>query len=177
MSKGISLECPNCGSSDFVEVAPQKHRCTYCGTVLTLPREPPRYVKCPHCGLENERGSYYCSQCGTPLVSIARPAARAPRDPALTSILVTIIGSLFVPLLGAAAGLFLAYRALREARAGQGGSERLARMAIIIGWGGIALVLLPLLFGGITLGVRAGYSACSQSIQALFDMLRGSGGR
>ena len=177
MSKGILLECPNCGSSDLTEVAPQKHRCTYCGTILTLPREPPKYVKCPHCGLENERGSYYCSQCGTPLVSIARPVARPQRDPALTSILVTIIGSLFVPLLGAIAGLFLAYRALREARAGRGGSEKLARTAVIIGWSGIALILLPLFFGGIIGGAQAGYSFCGRSSQALFDALRGSGGR
>lgn len=99
-------------------------------------------------------------------MSIRRPATRPQRDPALTSILVTIIGSLFVPLLGAAVGFFLAYRALREARAGRGGGERLARAAVVVGWCGIALVSVPILFEGIVSETQAEYSLCSRLFTA-----------
>ena len=176
MSEVNLLECPNCGSTDFVEVAPRKHRCAYCGTTLTLPETKPKLVQCPRCGFENERGVRYCNNCGASLVSWARPFARAKRDPALTSILVTAIGSFFVPLVGAIVGLVLAYRALREARAGGGGSEKLARIAVIVGWCGVVLGLLPLCITVITSGAQVGYSLCNELFQALPDVLMGGGG-
>ena len=167
-------ECPNCGSTDFVEVTPRQHRCAYCGTVLTLPEAGPELVTCPHCGFDNERGDRYCNNCGRTLVSWAEPAERAKRvkrDPAVTSIIVTVVGSFFLPIVGAILGLVLAYKALREARAGGWGSEKTARTAVIVGWGGIALGLLPLCMAMTTSGTQLGYSLCNNLLQMVSDVL------
>jgi hypothetical protein len=160
--------CPNCGSTDFVEIAPRQRQCTYCGTTLTLP-EPKSsetthvLVKCPYCGFDNERDNRYCNNCGRRL---------APkRDPAVTSMVVTIVGFFAFPIVSAVAGLVLGYKALREARAGGGGSEKLARIAVIVGWIGLAS---PFCLMMTAMGAQFGYSLCGVLIQMLSD-IRGGG--
>ena len=167
-------ECPSCGSTDFVEVTPRQHRCVYCGTVLTLSETQPELVTCPHCGFDNEQGDRYCNNCGRTLVSWAEPVERVKstkRDPAVISIIVTVAGSFFVPIVGAILGLVLAYKALRQARAGGWGSERMARTAVIIGWGGIAVGLLPLCMATTMSGTQLGYSWCNDLLQIVSDVL------
>ena len=167
-------ECPNCGGTDFVEVTPRQHRCVYCGTVLTLSETEPELVTCPHCGFDNERGDRYCNNCGRTLVSWAEPVERTrrvKRDPAVISIIVTVVGSLFMPFVGAIVGLVLAYKALRQARAGGWGSEKMAKTAVIVGWSGIALCLLPLCMAMTMPGVHLGYSLCNDLFQMVADVL------
>jgi hypothetical protein len=81
------------------------------------------------------------------------------------------VGSFFVPIVGAILGLVLAYKALREARAGGWGSEKMARTAIIVGWGGIALCLLPLCMATTMSGTQLGYFLCNDLFQVVLDIL------
>ena len=166
------LECPNCGSTEFVEIAPHKHRCAYCGTVLRSRGRTPDLVRCPRCGFDNERADRYCNRCGAALVP-GLSGTRVTVDPALISIIATIVGSLFFSLLGGAVGLFLAYRALQQARAtgGTSGSEKLAKTAVIVGWIGVAAGVLPLCMILPISGVQFGYSFCDELFQELLDML------
>jgi len=157
-------KCPNCGGTDFVESAPGQHQCVYCGTNLTLPEPEPIettrvLVKCPYCGFDNERGNRYCNNCGRRL---------APRrDPAVTSLFVTIVGFFTFPIVSAVAGLVLGYKALREARASGWGNEKLARIAVIVGWIGLAS---PFCLMMTAVGTQFGYSLCGVLIQILSDM-------
>jgi hypothetical protein len=180
-------ECPNCGGTDFTEIAPNKHRCVYCGTVLTSRKAPetkPEPVRCPRCGFENERGDRYCNNCGRALLSWL-PAKLREADPAVISIIATVVGSFMLPIpfAGAALGLYLAYKALRDARdsGGTSSSEKLAKFAIVIGWCGIAYGMLPLclLVGGPT--AQGICSACNSLFETLSDKVRrivgGIGGR
>jgi hypothetical protein len=168
------LECPNCGSGDFCEIAPNRHRCAYCGTIMTSRDRPPDRVRCPRCGFENERGDRYCNQCGATLAGLAR-ARITRRDPALVSIIVTVAGSMFVPLMGAIIGLILAYKALRDARAdgGQARSEKLARTAVIVGWGGVAFGVLPLCLMVTASGAQMGITICGDISRAVMDTVNG----
>jgi len=172
------LECPNCGSGDFCEIAPNRHRCAYCGTIMTSRDSPPDRVRCPQCGFENERGDRYCNQCGVALMGPA-PARSTRRDPALVSIIVTVAGSMFVPLMGAIIGLILAYKALRDARAdgGQARSEKLARTAVIVGWGGVAFGVLPLCLMVTASGAQMGITVCGDLFHALSGAVAGAIGR
>ena len=172
MSDVNLLNCPNCGGSDFVDIAPRKHRCAYCGTVLTSPEPAPTPVRCSQCGFENELGDRYCKRCGASLPGWA-PVTKPKNDPGLVSIIVTVVGTFFIPMVGAAIGLVLAYRALKEARAtdGRSGSEKLARTAVLVGWAGIAFGLLPMCFVVTTSGVQMGIAACDGLFEALSDML------
>jgi predicted RNA-binding Zn-ribbon protein involved in translation (DUF1610 family) len=162
------VECPNCGSTEFVEITPHKHRCAYCGTVLTSRERAPDLVRCPRCGSDNARGDRYCKQCGAALYR-ATPIDFTRTDPALVSIIATVMGSLFMPLLGGVLGLVLGYRALRQARAGGGGSgsEKLAKAAVVVGWIGVAFTVLPLCMMVGVSGAQLGYSIC----EGLFDAL------
>jgi hypothetical protein len=169
------LECPNCGSGDFGEIAPNKHRCAYCGTIITSPGRPPDRVWCPQCGFENERGGRYCNQCGTALAGPA-PVRSTRLDPALVSIIVTVAGSMFVPLTGAIIGLILAYKARRDIQTdgGQGRSEKLARTAVIVGWGGVALGALPLCLMVTASGAQMGITVCGDLFHALSNAVTGA---
>ena len=171
MSDVSILECPNCGSTDFSEIGPHKHRCAYCGTVLTSRERTPDLVRCPRCGSDNARGDRYCKQCGAALARTT-PIDLTRTDPALVSIIVTVVGALFMPLLGGVLGLVLGYRALRQARAGNGGSrsEKLAKAAVVVGWIGVAFTVLPLCaIVGIS-GVQLGYSICNGLFEAITDI-------
>jgi hypothetical protein len=135
-------------------------------------------VRCPQCGFENERGDRYCNQCGAALAGPA-PARITRLDPALVSIIVTVAGSMFVPLMGGIVGLILAYRALREARTdgGQARSEKLARTAVIVGWGGVAVCVLPLCLMVTASGAQMGITVCGDLFHALSDAVTGAIGR
>ena len=171
MSDASFVACPNCGSTDLDEIGPRKHRCAYCGTVLTARERTPDRVRCPRCGSDNARGDRYCKQCGAALAR-ALPIDLTRTDPALVSIIATVVGSLFIPLLGGVLGLVLGYRALRQARAGGGGSgsEKLAKAAVVAGWIGVAFTALPLCaIVGIS-GVQLGYSICNGLFEAITDI-------
>ena len=63
--------------------------------------------------------------------------------------------------------------ALREARAGGWGSEKMARTAVIVGWGGIVLGLLPLCMAMTMSGAQLGYSLCNDLLQVVSDVMGG----
>jgi predicted RNA-binding Zn-ribbon protein involved in translation (DUF1610 family)/uncharacterized membrane protein len=175
----VSLwECPNCGSTDFAEIAPHRHQCAYCGTVLTSHETASHLVRCPRCGFDNEQATRYCANCGRSLVGWTLLEGKKKTDPAVISIIATFAGSLVMPIGGAILGLILGYRALREARAtdGRSGSESLARVAVILGWAGIAVSVLPLCMVLTMSGVQGGYSACAELFHMLSDMLIGGRG-
>lgn len=170
MSDISLLSCPNCGSTEFTETTPDVHRCDYCGTILRSPQERPEtrvVVICPRCGSENPRGTRYCSECGQSLTDWL-PREVKQLDPATLSILVTILGWFFLPVISAVIGLILAYRARKQARTtyGRSGSERLARTAIIIGWVGIGIGLVPLILTLAVAGFSWGFTLCNGPIEA-----------
>jgi len=172
-ARPMRLDCPNCGSSSFVQIAPRRYECTYCGTMLTLPDEETKAerVVCPHCGGLNERSDRYCNSCGRLLKGLTLKGRKI--DPALLSIIVTIGGSLFVPLGAAVVGLILGYKALRDTRArpGQEQRERLARAAVVTGWIVLASSVLPLCAVGSMSGVRGICSLWERVLEAIFDAL------
>ena len=71
------------------------------------------------------------------------------KDPALGSILVTVIGSAFVPIAAPIVGLVMAYKARREARA-RGEVSKLSGAAVLIGWLGLAATVFPMLAVALT---------------------------
>jgi ribosomal protein L34E len=172
------IECPNCGGADFEDVTPSRHRCVYCGTVLTSrePERPPDLVKCSHCGYENARGARYCNRCGKRLLGWLIDFFKNS-DPAVISIIVTVVGTAVIPLplVGAILGLVLGYKALKSAREGEGNSEKLAKWAVGVGWVVLACTILPLCLVFGSSGVQATYSTCDGLSGGLLDMLLGAG--
>jgi DNA-directed RNA polymerase subunit RPC12/RpoP len=142
-----TIECPNCGGTNFEDITPSRHRCVYCGTVLTSREleKSPDLARCPYCGYENVRGVRYCNQCGKTLTGWLTTFFKNS-DPAVVSIIVTVVGTfvLPLPLVGAIIGLVLGYKALKSAREGGGNSEKLAKSAVIVGWVVLACTILPL---------------------------------
>ena len=124
-----TIECPNCGGANFEDVAPGRHRCVYCGTVLTSrePERPPDLVRCPYCGYENARGARYCNQCGKRLPGWLN-ALFKNADPGAISLIVTLVGTfmLALPVVSPIIGLVLGYRALKSARGTIATGDRMA---------------------------------------------------
>lgn len=174
MNKARFETCPNCGGTTFAEIASDKQECVYCGTVLALPEVeqtgPSETVTCYRCGFDNPRGAQYCNRCGASLVGAAAIFGRLKANLALTSIAVTVLGSLFIPFLGTIGGLILAYRARKQAREGKG-SESLARTAILLGWCFLALGLLPLCLVLFSSGAQVGYSLCDMLVDGVLDAM------
>jgi uncharacterized protein (DUF983 family) len=172
-----TIECPNCGGTDFEDIAPGRHRCVYCGTVLTSrqPEESPDLVRCPYCGYENARSARYCNQCGKRLPGWLTALLR-DSDLGAVSIVVTVVGTFVLPfpLVSPIVGLVLGYQALKSVRAGGGNSEKLAKWAVAIGWFVLACTILPLCLVFGSSGVQATYSACDGLSRALLDMLSGA---
>jgi DNA-directed RNA polymerase subunit RPC12/RpoP len=173
-----AIECPNCGGTNFEDVAPGRQRCVYCGTVLTArePESPPDLVRCPHCGYENPRGARYCNRCGKRLLGWLVDFFKNA-DPGLVSIIVTVVGTFVIPLplVSAIFGLVLGYKALRGAREGGGNSEKLARWAVAVAWVVLACTIVPLCLVFGSSGVQATYSACGGLGRGLLDLLAGAG--
>lgn len=84
----------------------------------------------------------------------------------MVSIVVTVVGTMMLSFIGGALGLYLAYKALREAQE-SGQSEQLARIAVGIGWISVILSVLPMCLG---FGVW-GMGICSSTGGAIFDGL------
>lgn len=173
-----TIECPNCGGADFEDITPSRHRCVYCGTVLTSrePEESPDLVRCSYCGYENLRYARYCNQCGKRLPGWLIGLFKNS-DPGVISIIITVAGTFFLPLplVSPIVGLILGYRALKSAREGGSNSEKVAKWAVIIAWIVLACTILPLCLVLGSSGVQATYSTCDGLGRALLDMLSGVG--
>jgi hypothetical protein len=172
------IECPNCGATDFRQITPSRHRCVYCGTILTS-REPERaadLARCPYCGYENARGARYCNQCGKTLTGWLT-AFFKNSDPGAISIIVTLVGTfvLPLPLVSAIIGLILGYKALKSAREGGGNSEKLAKSAVVLGWIVIACTILSLCLVLGSSSAQVTYSTCDGLSNILSDILFGIG--
>jgi hypothetical protein len=125
------------------------------------------------CGFDNDPGNLRCSKCGATL-SVQPKIAGRKITPATASILVTVLGSMFIWVAGPVLGLILGYKALSEAR--EGGSlaeEKQARTAVIIGWVFIAFNLLVVCLMFVTPWVEAGISACGGLVGELANALSG----
>ncbi len=176
-------ECPNCGSNDFVELEGNKHQCTYCGSIMTVRNATemtkPGFsdvVQCPRCGFNTERADRYCNNCGQALVS-GTPTVhenwKSKNDPATISIIVSVVGSFFIPGIGSILGLILGYKALKDARDGSKGpkSEKRAKTAITIGWIAVLFGLVPICIAVGTPGLQWGCSLCTSLFDELFSAL------
>jgi len=91
---------------------------------------------------------------------VGKVSGSSKLDPAVVSILVSLVGNSIFPVLGAVIGLALGYRALKEATTLA--MEKRARLAIGLGW-----VILGLAFVTICLAMAApvlqfGCSICSE---------------
>ncbi len=137
--------CPNCGSSQFLRVGPDRWECAYCGSQfieeqeVAAPPEPPPVYRAP--------------------------VYRMRMSLTAWSIIATVLGSSFVPVLGAALGLYLGYRALAKARAGGQEQESLAKVAIVLGWIFLAAGVLSLCLWG---GTWA-WGLCASLTESLFN--------
>jgi phage FluMu protein Com len=162
----------------LVEIERNKNQCTYCGTILATRETKPDLVKCPRCGFDNERGDRYCNNCGKVLVSWAPVVAESKKmDPATLSILVSAVGSFFIPFGGPVVGLILGYKALRDARNSSFGekSEKRAKVAIAIGWGILILSTLPICMAMGMPVVQSGCSFCQGLLDKLSNIVSGGG--
>jgi hypothetical protein len=85
------------------------------------------------------------------------------------------VGFFIIPVGGTILGLVLGYKALRQIRASGGGrdSEKRTRTAIIVGWAGITLGVLPLCLAMAMPGMEWGCSICDELFQMLSDLLAG----
>jgi hypothetical protein len=134
--------------------------------------QPRETITCYRCGAENEERALYCNRCGSPLTGLSALLARLKGDPAAVSILVSLLGAVFLPPLGAVAGLILAYRALGIARRTKGRNEKTARLAIVVGWGGLALSAIPLCLTMTWSGARIGLTLFENVMRQLLDIVR-----
>jgi len=69
------MSCPNCGASEFEEVANNRFRCKHCGATSALSDSNVGSLRilewiCPKCGFDNEKGSHFCGDCGEPLTKV-----------------------------------------------------------------------------------------------------------
>lgn len=105
----------------------------------------------------------------------ARSATRRGTDPAIISVVITTVCSLFLPIwgiVGTIGGLLMGYKARGEASAGSGGSGALARIAIVFGWLGVTYHLFAVctvLDESLAQGV---HSACEAGCRVLQTLVR-----
>jgi ribosomal protein S27AE len=166
-------ECPNCGGTAFATVGPDEIRCEYCGTTVALPRSAPGVRPCPRCGFENEGSARYCGECGLAVAKWTHDE-KPKANLAIVSMLVSVIGTFFVPFAAPILGLILAYKARSQARAtgGRSGSEEMARMAIIVAWVVLGTSIVPVCAFPVLLGGEMGLAIC-RSASELPRMLLG----
>ena len=93
--------------------------------------------KCPDCGcpdlVEIAPHKHRCAYCDGVLTLPETEPGLEKIDPAIISMLVTLLGFFCFPVASAYLGFLLGGMALHKARAGGGGSERLAKIAVIVG--------------------------------------------
>ena len=181
MNQADFCKCSGCGSSDFLEVEPGRTRCEYCGQSVRVPQattshsgtagKPGKTITCYRCGAGNDEGALYCNRCGSQLTGLGAFLGRLRGNPAAVSMLVSVLGAFFFPPLGAIAGLALAYRALSMARRGTFGDEKSARLAVLIGWGGLAFSALPLCLIAAWSGAQMGLGLLGNLVRELLDIL------
>lgn len=114
-------------------------------------------MECPHCQAPNPEGTTTCRECGRPLIQestapftdrIPSPSLiqSAPRnsDMAVASVILSILGWTFLPVIGAALGVLLGYLAKDEIRRSQGalGGKDLATLGQVLGYANLAVVAL-----------------------------------
>ena len=175
------FKCPGCGSSDYISVETGRARCAYCGQSATALQasparsepvdEPAKPITCYRCGAENDRRALYCNRCGSEPTGLSALLGRLRNNPAAVSMLVSVLGAVFFPPLGAVVGLALAYRALGMARRGTNGDEKSARLAVLIGWGGLALSALPLCLIAAWSGAQMGLTLFENLVRELMHIL------
>lgn len=172
------LRCPNCASTDFEQVDVARYRCTYCGACLStssqppppppLPREAaPPPVKCPRCGHENAFGDQFCNNCGRVLVGKVTGSSKL--DPAVISVIVSLVGNAIFPVIGAVIGLFLGYRALKEATTPE--MEKRARLAIGLGLLILALSIVMMCLAMARPALEFGWLTCQGLYREFEDFL------
>ena len=162
MDSSGTVKCPNCGGARFSRSDRGSQICAYCGTELETTASASEFVLCPGCQTKNQMGARYCRECGLALDKWQPDQTKRP-DLAVISIAATVIGSMFVPVVGPILGLFLAYKAREQARAtGQvGGSAELARIAILVGWVGLGVTLVPMCLFPFVMSGQIAASICS----------------
>jgi hypothetical protein len=98
------------------------------------------------------------------------------RDPAVVSILVTVIGSFLLSIIGPVVGLYLGYKALAGARSiGDVRGEKSARTAIAVAWIFIAFNGLSLCLPIGLFGLRTVSALIAEVLQNLSNWIRGLG--
>jgi ribosomal protein L40E len=133
-------------------------------------------VTCRRCGFRNPQAARFCNNCGASLMRASVLFERLKREPASLSLIVTTLGLFFIPVLGAIPGIILAYRALYQTRRHNKGSERLARIAVVVGWASLVIGLLPLCLVATSSGLQAGYTFCNGLFDVLSNVIAGRNG-
>ena len=181
MSQAAFYECTGCGGSDLTEVETGRLRCAYCGrSLMARPAseaqsepadEPRKTTACYRCDSDNDVDALYCSRCGSQLTGLQAFFGRLKGNPAVVSMLVSLLGTLSFPPLGALIGLLLAYRALRHARGGLSVDEKTARLAVVVGWAGLALSALPLCLFATWSGAQMGLTLFENVMRELLGIV------
>jgi hypothetical protein len=135
-------------------------------------------IACPECGFENPEGSKFCENCGIELApsspakgeEIEEKALAQPVQPsqqitvttgppssglAIASLVLGILGWVFLPIIGHALAVIFGHMAKSEIRnsGGQLGGEGMATAGLVLGYSGlgiaclatILIILLPML--------------------------------
>ncbi len=82
---------------------------------------------------------------------------------AIVSLISSILGLTFLPVVGSIVGLILGYMARRQIQesAGAQGGEGLAKAGIIVGWVGIGLFVLGICIALAIIAMSGGLAACA----------------
>ena len=96
-------------------------------------------------------------------------------DPAVLSIIATFFGSMIVPFGGPILGLYLGYKALKDARAGGTGktSEGLAKAAVVIGWSFVAFQVFFVCIAVFMPSVQLSCSLCKDLLDGVTQVVSG----
>jgi hypothetical protein len=157
-----TLDCPNCGAARFFRSDRGSQICDHCGTEPETTGSGSGFALFPACHSTNEMVARCCRECGLAL-DMRRPDQTKRLDLAAISIAATVIGSMFVPVVGPILGLFLAHKARDQARAtGKvSGSAELARIAIPVGWVGLGVTLVAMCLVPFFMRGQIAVSICS----------------
>ena len=108
---------------------------------------------CAYCGNNISEGSGFCLHCGKPVPKNFHDGNIIVKTSglAIASLVCSIVGLFMCLFIGQIAGLILGYQAKKEIRQSGGRieGENLATAGIIVGWIGIAMDILIVLFLGL----------------------------